>query len=398
MTEYKYLKDENVSGKTVVIRVDLNSNVEDGELFDSTRIEKHAQTLKMLSDKGAKLVVLSHQGRKGQEDCVSLKPHAEVIFEQIEKEVKLQTWDSDYVEAIKAMQQGEIILMENVRFNDNEEQELSPEEAAKIDWVEKIASVSQIFIQDSLSVCHRSHPSVVGFIGILPTFVGPVLESELAALEHFDQGEKPAVFILGGAKIRDSVNLINELFGKQKADKICVGGLLGELFLKASGKTLGDKDKFFEEKGFLDLVEPAKTILENYGEQIVLPVDVAILNDSDEREEISLDELPKENQIYDIGSETVLEFKTSLKGAKLVIMNGPMGVFEKFDFEIGTKRVFDAVSKTRAFSLVGGGDTQAALEQVDIPTEKFSHVSLAGKALLQYLSGKELPGLIALQK
>ncbi len=397
MGNYKFLKDENISGKTIVIRVDLNSNVEDGELFENARLRKYAKTLKEMSEKNAKLVVLAHQGRKGNEDCVSLKPHAEELSELTEKEIKVLPWDSDYETAIKEMQAGDIILMENVRFHDNEEQDFSAEDASKIEWIQKIASVCQIFVQDALSVCHRSQPSVIGFTPLLPSFVGPVLEAELAALKHFDSGEKPCVFVLGGSKIKDSLYLINELFGKQKADKICAGGLLGELFLKAKGVVLGEKDKFFEEKGFNELVEPAKQVLENYGEQIVLPVDVAIMNDSDEREEISISELPKDNSIFDIGTETVAEFKGSLKGAKLIVANGPMGVFEKMDFEIGTKRVFNAISKSRGFSLVGGGDTETALEQVDFSDKDFSHISLAGKALLQYISGKKMPGLIVLQ-
>jgi len=397
MGNYKFLKDENISGKTIAIRVDLNSNVEDGELFENARLRKYAKSLKEMSKKNTKLVVLAHQGRKGNEDCVSLKPHAEELSERIEKEIKVLSWDSDYETAIKEMQAGDIVLMENVRFHDNEEQEFSAEDASKIEWIQKIASVCQLFVQDALSVCHRSQPSVIGFTPLLPSFVGPVLEAELAALKHFDSGEKPCVFVLGGSKIKDSLYLINELFRKQKADKICVGGLLGELFLKAKGVVFGEKDKFFEEKGFNELVEPAKQVLENYGKQIILPVDVAIMNDSDEREEIAISELPKENSIFDIGTETVAEFKESLKGAKFIVANGPMGVFERMDFEIGTKRVFNAISKARGFSLVGGGDTETALEQVDFSDKDFSHISLAGKALLQYISGKEMPGLIALQ-
>ena len=398
MGDYKFLKNENISGKTIVIRVDLNSNVEDGELFESERLRKYAKCLKQLAEKNAKLVVLAHQGRKGQDDCVSLKPHAELLSELTEKEVMLLPWDSNYEATIKEMQQGGIVLMENVRFHDGEEQEFTAEDASKVEWIQKIASVSQMFAEDALSVCHRSQPSVIGFIPLLPSFVGPVLEAELEALKHFDSGEKPCVFVLGGSKIKDSLYLIKELFGKQKADKICTGGLLGELFLKAKGVALGEKDKFFDENGLNELVEPAKQVLENYGEKIILPVDVAIMDDSDEREEISVSELPKENSIFDIGTETVAEFKDALKGAKLIIANGPMGVFERMDFEIGTKRVFNAISKNRAFSIVGGGDTETALEQVDFSEKDFSHISLAGKALLLYIIGDKLPGLIALQK
>jgi len=398
MAEYKSLKDEKIGGKTIVVRVDLNSNVEGGNLFKSARIEKHAATLKMLSEKGAKVVALAHQGRKGGADFISLQQHAEALAEIIGKEVKLLSWESDFAAAISSMQPGEIVLMENVRNNENEEQDFSPEEAGKVEWVAKIASVSQLFVQDALSVCHRSHPSVVGFTALLPSFIGPVLEHELNALKRFDKGEKPCVFILGGAKIKDSISLMKELLGRQKADRICVAGLLGEIFLKAKGIALGEKDNFIQESGFNEMVEPAKQLLESYPGKIILPVDVAVMDDSDEREDVSVSELPKDNPIYDIGPETISEFKGVLKGAKVIVLNGPPGVFEKMDFEFGTKKVFDAVSKSKAFSMLGGGDTEAAMEQLDFSERQFSHVSLAGKAFLQYLSGKELPGLAALAK
>jgi phosphoglycerate kinase len=397
MAGYKFLKETNVAGKTVVIRLDLNSNVEDGELFAGARIERHAQTLKELSEKDAKIVALAHQAWKGQPECLSLKQHAEAITEQIGKGVKLLSWDSDYLAAIKEMQPGEIILMENVRFHDSDNKEMSAEEAAGVEWVQKLSSVADLFVQNALSVCHRPQPNVIGF-SKLPSFVGPVLESELSALKHFDSGEKPCVFVLGGAKPKDTISLIQTLFERGKADTICLGGVPGELFLKAKGISLGEKDKFFEEKGLNQFIEQAKQLLSEHEEKLVLPVDLAIMNDYDEREEIPVSELPKENPIYDIGTETVALFKETFKRSKLIVMNGPMGVFEKMDFEIGTKKVLGAISKSKAFSLIGGGDTGAALQQTDFSQEQFSHVSLAGHALLQYLSGKELPGLIALQK
>jgi len=398
MPGYKYVKDEDISGKTVAVRVDLNSNVEDNELFVGARIIAHAKTLGELAAKGAKVVALAHQGQKGKPDFVSLKQHAEEISERIGKEVKLLKWDTDYASEIKAMQPGDIILMENVRFNGDEEKDFTPEDASKAEWVQKIASVSDLFVQDAFSVCHRPQPNVLGLPFLLPGFVGPVLEKELNALKKVDSDEKPAVFVIGGAKVSDSIALIQSLLEKQKADTICVGGLMGELFLKAKGVQLGLKDKFFEEKGLNQFVEQARQILSQHGEEIVVPSDVAIMNDYDEREEVMASELPKDNQINDIGMETVAEFKDVLKKAKLIVMNGPMGVFEEMDFELGTKKLFGIISKSRAFSLVCGGDTEAALRATDFGPEQFSHVSLAGKALLLYLLGKELPGLAVLQK
>ena len=398
MAEYKFISKENVSGKTVVVRADLNSNVENGELFAGSRITEHAKTFKQLSEKGAKVVVLAHQGRKGDDDFATLEQHAAALTEEIGKEVKLVKWESDYVSAIKAMQGGDIILMDNVRQFDDEEKDFAPEEAAKLERIAKIASVADMFVQDALSVCHRSQPSVVGFTAVLPAYVGPILEKEVNALKHYDKGEKPCLFILGGAKVEDSIKLMKTILENGKADMVCVGGLFGELFLKATGKKLGEKDKFFEEKGLMPLIESAKQLLDSFGEKITLPVDVAVIDDDDERKEITVDELPTDFTICDVGVETIALFKQKMKKAKFIVFNGPLGMFEKYGFELGTKKVFDAMSRGKAFSLLGGGDTETAIQQLEFAMSDFSHVSLAGKALLTYLSGKELPGLKVLLK
>ncbi len=366
-------------------------------MFPGARIREHSKTLKELSDRGAKLVVLVHQGWKGDEDCISLKQHAEETSERIRKEVKLLSWDSDYVSAIKEMQNGDIVLMENVRFHDSDNKDMTPEEAAAVEWVQKIASVADMFVQDALSVCHRAQPNVIGF-SKLPSFIGPILEKELKALQHYDKAEKPAVFILGGAKVKDSVKLMNVVLEQGKADTVCVAGLLGELFLKASGKNLGEKEKTFEEKGLNDLLDKAKELLSSYSEKIILPIDLAVLDEDDERKEIAVEELPSDFLIYDVGMATVDLFKQQLKNARLVVFNGPLGVFEHYGFELATKKLLKAVSKSNAYSIIGGGDTVDAIEELDFGFDLFSHVSLGGKALLQYISGKELPGLQALQK
>ena len=397
MAGYKFLGKEDVSGKTVLIRVDLNSNAEGGELFPSERIKQHALTLNQLSEKGAKTIVLAHQGRKGEEDCISLQQHADAIKEEIGKELQLLAWDSDYVAAIKQMQPGAIILMENVRFHDNEEKDFTPEEAAKIDWVQKIASCAELFVQDALSVCHRAQPSVVGFSS-LPCFVGPVLERELGALAKYEKGERPVLFIFGGAKIKDSLELMGVILTSGKADNVCVGGLLGQLFLKAAGKNLGETEKTFEEKGLNPLIEKAQQLLSSFKDKIILPIDLAVVDEDDERLEITVEELPTDFPIGDIGLETVALFKKQVHKAKLIVFNGPVGMFEKYGLEVATKKVLEAVSKSKAFSIIGGGDTVDALRELEFMPTQFSHVSLGGKALLQYLSGQSLPGLQALQK
>jgi phosphoglycerate kinase len=217
-------------------------------------------------------------------------------------------------------------------------------------------------------------------------------------LAKYEKGERPVLFIFGGAKIKDSLELMGIILASGKADNVCIGGLLGQLFLKATGKNLGETEKTFEEKGFNPLVEKAQQLLSSFKEKIILPIDLAVVDEDDERLEITVEELPTDFLIGDIGMETVALFKKQVHKAKLIVFNGPVGMFEKYGLELATKKVLESVSKSKAFSIIGGGDTVDALRELEFMPTQFSHVSLGGKALLQYLSGQPLPGLQALQK
>ncbi len=394
---YRFISAENVFGKTIALRADLNSAVEGGNVIVSARIREHAQTIKNLSNKGAKVVVLSHQGQKGDDDFLSLKQHAVALEKLTGKKINFFTWEQDYLKEIKFSKNGDIILLENTRFNEGEAVEKTSEEHSKEDFVKNIAEVVDFFVLDALSVAHRSHASVVGFNVLVPARVGPVLEKEIRALEKLSNISQGKLLVLGGAKIEDSVKLLKHMLDKKMVDRVIIGGLFGELFLKAKGINFGKKEDFFVSKNFPQILPEAQKILELHSGKIVLPIDLA-LDENGKRKEISLEHLPSSFSSMDIGEKTAKLFADEISKAKLIVFNGPMGVYEKEGFEKGTKEVLEAIGNSKAFSILGGGDTETALDLLKLDKSKFGHVSLAGKALLSYLSGKELAGLKALQE
>ena len=391
-----FISQQDVKGKTLLLRCDLNSNVINGKIAVSARLREHAQTIKQLAVAGAKLVVLAHQGRKGDADFISLQQHSAALEKLVGKKIKFFGWNSNYVAEIGLLKESEIVLMENTRFLDAESEEKSPEEHAQTDFVKKLASVSDYFVQDALSVCHRSQASVVGFSTLLPCFAGQVLEKELLALQKIAEVKEKRLLVLGGAKPKESIEVLESMLGQGKIDEALLGGLLAELFWCCQGIKFGAKEKFFEEKKLLGLLPNCSKIFEAFSEKILLPIDFA-LDCNGKKKNLLVEQLPSEYSTADIGEKTILAFCKKVSGASVIIFNGPMGVYEKKYFAIGTKKVLQAISKSKAFSILGGGDTETALGQLGFKQEQFSHVSLAGKALLEFLAGKELPGLAALE-
>lgn len=389
---YRFISAENVSGKTLVVRLGLDSSIENGKIVVSERLREHAGTVAFLCKKGARLVLLAHQGRKGNEDFFSLEQHAKELSKLSKTKIFFCSWKEDFVSAIKNMKFGEAILLDNTRFNDDEAVEKTPEEHSKSPWIRKIAAASDFFVQDALNACHRAHASVIGFRPLLPCFAGPALEKEIKALESFESVEKNRLFILGGAKIEDSVKMIRFLLENKKADVILLGGLLGELFLKSKGIALGAKDNFFAQNGLDRLVPDAQDVLQKFPGKIFLPLDIAV-EEKGKRKEILCVDLPSSSSIMDIGKRAVSAMKSQIGKCDFFVFNGPLGVFEKKNFAKATKEIFMEFKKSKKPGILGGGDTETALQKLGFSTRDFCHVSLAGKALLEYLSGKKLPGL-----
>ncbi len=393
---YRFISQEDVKGKTIVLRVGIDSNVVKGNIVPGERLRQQASVLKDLAGKGAKIIAIGHQGREGKTDFVSLEQHRDFLEKESEIPVEFSKWDSDFSEKILSLKEGQAILLDNVRFNKDETEEKSAIEHSQSPWIKAIAKHADYFVQNAFSVCHRSHASVVGFTPLLPSYVGPTLEKEITALEKMGAIKQNRLLVLGGAKPEDSIKLLKSMLEKNRVDSVISGGLFGNIFVEASGHKLGKSTEFIRQKGMFELIGPAKKLLESFGEKISLPVDFGA-DENGQRKEIGIEELPSELSLLDIGEKTIAFFREKIMGAELIVFNGPMGVYEQEAFQKGTKSIFEAIAKSNAFSLLGGGDTETAIEQLGLNKERFSHISLAGKALLQYLSGKELPGLIALE-
>jgi phosphoglycerate kinase len=392
--EFPTLDDADVLGKTVLVRVDINSPIDPktGGILDDTRIRECAPTLKELSQKGAKVVVLAHQGRPGSKDFITLERHSKKLSDALRLEVRYvaDVFGPPARQAIKSMKSGEVLLLENVRFCDEESLTRSAEELAKTDLVRSLAELVDVYVNDAFAAAHRSQPSLVGFAPLLPTFAGRLMERELNGLGKALSPERPCIYVLGGVKVDDSLKIIENVLGRGIADGVLAGGLVGQTFLVAAGRDIGKPslDQLLK-KGFEKEVERAKKLLAAHGEKIKMPVDV-VVDDRGRPKELTLEQFPPELSIYDIGSRTVGEYSGKITGAKTVVANGPLGVFENPAFARGTFEILKAMAQSKAFTVIGGGHMVAAAQAAGV-VDKIKHVSTGGGACVSFLSGEKLP-------
>jgi phosphoglycerate kinase len=403
MAKFLTLDDFAVKDKVVLVRVDFNSPVdpETKKVLDNTRIRAHGETtIKELAQKGAKVVVLAHQGRKGDPDFIPLKQHAEILGKILGKPVKYvdDVFGEKAQRAIKELKSGEILVLENVRTYAGETEGGTPEEHAKTDFVKALAPLADLFVNDAFAAAHRAHVSMVGFTSVLPSAAGRIMERELKSLSKvLENPEKPCLYILGGAKGDDSLEISKYVLDNGIADYVLTGGVVGQVFLVAKGVDLGAPNmEFLEEKKLMDFVSGIRELMKKYPNKIEVPVDVAVEADK-KRKEILVEKLPTDYPMFDIGAKTVEEYAKLIKNAKSIVISGPMGVFENSEFVFGTKKILEEIAKSRAFSLAGGGHTIAALQELGL-SNKISYVSTAGGALIEFLMGKKLPGVVALEK
>ncbi|MEM2971914.1 MAG: phosphoglycerate kinase [Candidatus Bathyarchaeia archaeon] len=403
MVKHLTLDDVQVRDKVVLVRVDFNSPVdpETKKVLEDVRIRAHGETtIKELVEKGAKVVVLAHQGRKGDPDFIPLKQHAEILGKVLGKPVKYvdDVFGEKAQKEIKNLKSGEVLVLENVRTFANETKEGTPEEHAKTELVKNLAPLADLFVNDAFAAAHRAHVSIIGFTAVLPSVAGRIMEKELKSLSKvLEKPEKPCVFILGGAKADDSLEISRYVLNNKIADYVLTGGVVGHVFLAAKGVNLGKPNMdFLEKKELLGLVPGIKELMQTYPDKIKTPVDLAV-EVNGKRKEVSVSELPVDHQIFDIGARTVEEYTKIIRKAKSIVVSGPVGVFENKEFLFGTKRIFEEIANSKAFSLAGGGHTISALQELGL-SNKISYVSTAGGALIEFLMGKKLPGVAALEK
>uniref|UniRef100_A0A7J2TIJ3 Phosphoglycerate kinase n=1 Tax=Archaeoglobus fulgidus TaxID=2234 RepID=A0A7J2TIJ3_ARCFL len=372
---------------SVLLRVDINAPIVNSTILDTSRFESHVPTLRELEDK--KVVILAHQSRPGRKDFTTLEEHAKVFSKILGREVQYidEIFSKRVIERIKNLCSGEILLLENVRFYSEEQLERSAEEHAESILVRKLGNLFDIFVNDAFSSFHRSHASLVGFIPVLPTFIGRLAEKEIKALSRALKPGKTA-FVLGGAKIKDPIKVMKNVLQNGIAEKVFLTGVVANYFLTLKGNDLGEENrKVIEEnkEGVKD--EEAKALIDKYGDKIVLPIDLGV-EDGGVRKDVPLSEFNGKGKIKDIGIETVNEYTLMLSEFETVVINGTAGVYEDSRFSLGTYEILKAATKT--YSIVGGGHTASAANLFGL-SNKISHISIAGGACVRFLSGEKLP-------
>lgn len=385
----KTLDDYEFRGKTVILRCDLNSpyDSENKRINDFLRIKESAKTVRELSNKGAKVVVLAHQGRKGGEGFTHLNRHAYFLERHAGVKVKFIDDVAGKVakDNVKKLKDGEVIMLDNVRLLDDENEPLNQKNSMIVQALEPLADV---FVNDAFSVSHRAHASVTGWS--LPTYAGRLMQNELRCLDNATKNvERPLTLMLGGAKPDDCFNVLKAMIDDIDTALVC--GILGTTMLHARGYKLGKEVEFLTAKGFTKMTPELKEFYEKHKDKIINPVDMAY--DDNGRKEVALEELPIDFNLMDIGSKTMEKYSDVIKNTKAIIVKGTAGIYEKKGFALGTKAVMEAIADSNCFSLMGGGDTSTSIDMLKIPVKKFSHISLAGGAFIEYLSGKKLPGL-----
>ena len=389
----KTVRDIDVTGKKVLVRCDFNVPLdkETGKITDNRRIRAAIPTIEYLIDHNAKVILCSHLGRpKGEFNLkYSLKPVAEELSKLLGKEVKLakDVIGEDAEKLTSEIKEGEVVLLENVRFH-KEEEENDPE------FAKKLASFAEIYVNDAFGTAHRAHASTAGVADYLPAVSGFLIEKELEFLGNaLDNPERPFVAILGGAKVSDKIGVIENLL--DKVDTLIIGGGMAYTFYKAQGHSIGTS---ICEEDKIDLANDILNKAKEKNVEILLPIDNHVSAEySNEAEDKYIDsvEIPEGFMGLDIGPKTIEFFKNAIKNAKTVVWNGPLGVTEFSKFEEGTKAIAEALAETEAVTVIGGGDSAAAVEKFGL-ADKMTHISTGGGASLEFLEGKVLPGIACL--
>jgi len=384
----KTVRDIDIKGKRVLMRVDFNVPMQDGKVTDDKRIRASLPTIKYVRDQGASLILMSHLGRPkpGQDAEFSLHPAADVLSSLLGIPVKMapDPVGPEVEKMAKELKPGEVLMLENTRFHPGEEKN-------DLGLARQWAALADVYVNDAFGSAHRAHASTEGVARFLPAVSGFLMEQELEYLGRAVLNpEHPYVAILGGAKISDKISVVETLLSK--ADKLIIGGGMANTFLAAKGYNM--QDSLVEAAS----IETAKSILDKSGDKLLMPVDAVIADKFDaeaKTQVVEVDKIPPGWRMMDIGPKSVEAFKDALRGAKLIVWNGPMGVFEMPKFAEGTFAIAKILADSGATTVIGGGDSASAVKKAGV-AKQMTHVSTGGGASLEFLEGKELPGVAAL--
>jgi len=395
--------------KTVILRIDINSPIDPGtgRIVNDNRINKSLPTLTYLMDQGAKLAIIAHQGDTlDYQNLVPMREHAHLLTEKLGRPV-------DYIddvagpaacEAVRNLKSGQAVLLGNLRYLSEEMStfenavKLKPEEMLGTYLVRNLAPLADYYVNDAFAAAHRNAPSMVAFQELLPSAAGPLLMQEVDALTRvLESPARPAVFVLGGAKIADAYGMMRQVLENGSADRILACGVTGLVMLMAQGHDVGAKTKAFIEERSLDVfIEPSREYLANYPGRILSPTDLAFEEDG-ARQEIAVEALPRDELFGDIGRATIAAFSEKIAKAGTLFFNGPPGVYENPLFEAGTRSILESIAKADGYSVIGGGDTVTATQKY-IDTKDIGYLCTAGGAMVRFLSGARLPLLVAMEK
>ncbi|MDR1819505.1 MAG: phosphoglycerate kinase [Methanobrevibacter sp.] len=398
--DFKTIDDFDIRCKRVLVRIDINSPVDPntGIILDDSRIKGHVETIEELSKKGAKVILLAHQSRPGKSDFTTLRQHADRLTQILGIEVKYVDgiFSIDAINAIENLIDGDILLLENVRFFSEESLSRSPEEQSKTLFVSTLTPYIDIFINDAFATAHRSHLSLVGFTKVVPSAAGRVMEKEVRIItQAIENSERPCVFVLGGVKADDSIEVIENVLKNKTADSVLTTGLVANIFLKGAGVDIAEiNENFIKSKDYYYLVDKAKELIEKYGDKIIYPEDVAV-EDNGNRLDVDINNIPNK-PIFDVGVKTIKKYEDTIKNAKTIFANGPAGVFEDSKFSAGTDDILNAIADSPAFTVVGGGHIGAAAVAMGLD-DKIEHISSGGGASISLLAGKKLAAVEALK-
>lgn len=389
------LEDFDTKGKTVFLRVDMNSPIDPKtmEILETSRIRESTVSLKDLEE--AKVVIASHQGRVGNKDYTGMESHAKVLEKILNRKIKYveDVIGSEAQREIKNMKNGDIILLDNLRLCAEENYEFAPAEAAKTIMVSRLSKLFDLCVLDSFPSSHRSHPSIVGFSYVLPACAGRLVEREVRKLDEIMTVAKgPHVVVLGGSKVMDRLEAIKTLIESGRADQVLLTGVIANVFMRAQGRIKSPLDIKREE----EVVAKAHSLIGEHPDVFSTPVDIAI-DKNGTRVEMDVRDLGKEDQILDLGPKTVEHYTKSIHSAGTVFISGPAGFFENENFKFGTEGLLKAVAGSFATTIVSGGHLTAALKRYGL-AEKINHISTAGGALVLYLAGVKLPMIQSLEE
>ena len=399
----------DVKGKTVLFRPDINSPIDSsGKIVNRNRLEKTVPTLKYLSDGGAKIAIIAHQGDTlDYQNLIPMREHAEILSE-------LSGVKVDYIDdvagdaaiaAIGNLKEGEAILLGNLRYLTEEvstfekDVKLTPQQMLNTYLVRRLGGEADIYVNDAFSAAHRNAPSMVAFEELMPSYAGPLFFKEYEALWRvMNCAEKPVVFVLGGAKISDAFGMMGKVLKDGVADKILTMGVTGVVMRLAEGKKIGKLyEKWLSDHDLTVFVDQAKELLRDYKDKFILPVDFAV-EENGVRKEVNLVELPLDDKMFlDIGENSIAAFESAIAEAGTIFVNGPAGVYENPIFAEGTRRVWKAVAAAKGYSVIGGGDTVTAASKF-VNVADIDYVCTAGGAMVRFLSGKTLPLIRAMSK